>query len=614
MKQILGEAKTIRQLLGGAKYAIDYYQREYKWETKQVTELLQDLTTTFLDDHDPAHERSAVESYRHYFLGSIIISQKEARKFIVDGQQRLTTLTLLLIFLHNMQRNADDRVKIDDLIYSAKYGKRSFNIDVDERAECMEALFENQDYDVEGKPEAVANIVGRYADIKDSFPEELEGPSLPYFIDWLIENVHLVEITAFSDEDAYTIFETMNDRGLSLSPIDMLKGFLLANIGDSQKRTAANELWKGRVQELARWGKDVDSDCFKSWLRSQYAKTIRDRKKDAAPGDFDRIGSEFHRWVKDVEADLGLTKSDSYLQFIKRDFDFYSRQYLRIMQAGANLIEGAEAVFYNTQAGFTLQPMLLLAPILPSDEEGMVYLKWRVTARYLDVLLTRRIWNYRSIDQSTMRYSIFKTMLMIRGQEVVALAEKLASDLTAQEERFTSNFALHGMNRRHIARILARMTDFVERGSGMASRYLEYTARSGKNRYEVEHIWANKHERHVDEFQHEADFDAYRSRIGDLLLLPKSFNASYGDLPYEDKLKHYNGQNLLARSLHPQCYEHNPGFLRFIEATGLPFQPHASFKKADLDERQKLYGLLADRIWSPQNLPQAILDAVQSSP
>ena len=50
------------------------------------------------------------------------------------------------------------------------------------------------------------------------FPEELRDDALPYFIDWLLENVHLVEITAYSDDDAYTIFETMNDRGLSLTP------------------------------------------------------------------------------------------------------------------------------------------------------------------------------------------------------------------------------------------------------------------------------------------------------------------------------------------------------------------------------------------------------------
>ena len=65
--------------------------------------------------------------------------------------------------------------------------------------------------------------------------------ALPYFVDWLIENVHLVEITAHSDDDAYTIFETMNDRGLSLTATDMLKGYLLANINDPELRNTRNQ-------------------------------------------------------------------------------------------------------------------------------------------------------------------------------------------------------------------------------------------------------------------------------------------------------------------------------------------------------------------------------------
>lgn len=613
MRKILGEAKTIRALLSGAKYSIDYYQREYKWEHKQVAELVDDLTSKFLDDFDESDERSAVDSYGHYFLGSIIISSKDAKKFIVDGQQRLTTLTLLLIYLNNLQRgrSESERVPIEELAFSTRFGKKSFNIDVDERAECMEALFEGRDFDADGKAEAIANLVARYEDIDEVFPDELKETALPYFIDWLTENVHLVEITAFSDDDAYTIFETMNDRGLSLSPIDMLKGFLLANMTDQHKRTACNSLWKKRVHELADLGKDVDADCFKAWLRSQYAKTIRERKRNAAPGDFDRIGSEFHRWVGDVKDDLGLENSDNFLRFVNRDFEFYSRQYLRIMNASRKCTDGLEALFYNAQAGFTLQPMLLLAPVNATDDEAIINLKWRLVAKYLDIVLTRRIWNYRSTDQSTMKYPIFRIMLAVRGCPPDILANRLKEDLDAETEVFSSNerFAMHGMNRKHIQRILARMTDFLERGCGLASRYLEYTTGNGRKRYEIEHIWADKYERHNEQFAHEADFSAYRNRIGGLLLLPKSFNASFGDLPYAEKVDHYYGQNLLAQSLHPDCYRHNPGLHQFLARTKLPFKAHSQFKKHDLDERHTLYCMLAERIWDANH----ILDEVPGS-
>src|SRR5262249_16884223 len=158
------------------------------------------------------------------------------------------------------------------------------------------------------------------------------------------------------------------------------------------------------------------------------------------------------------------------------------------------------------------------------------------------------------------------------------------------------------MNRRQIHRLLARMTDYVETHSGLGSRYTEYVQRKGKTGYEVEHIWADHAERHEDEFAHPNDFQEYRNRIVGLLLLPKTFNASYGNLPYAKKREHHLKQNLLAQSLHEKAYERSPQFLRFVEETGLPFRGHADFKKADLDDRQKLYSLLAEQIWNPSRL------------
>jgi len=197
----------------------------------------------------------------------------------------------------------------------------------------MEALYKGEYFDAEGQPESVRNIVARYSDIQAYFPEEISGGALPYFVDWLIENVHMVEITAYSDEDAYTVFETMNDRGLSLTPTEMLKGYMLANIGDEATRNAASDEWKNRLAELAELGKEEDADFFKSWLRSQYARKIRERKKNANPEDFDRIGTEYHRWVRDHRALIGLDGSPDFDRFIRRDLSFYSRQYLKLRRA-----------------------------------------------------------------------------------------------------------------------------------------------------------------------------------------------------------------------------------------------------------------------------------------
>jgi uncharacterized protein with ParB-like and HNH nuclease domain len=610
MREILGKAKTVRELLKGVKYSIDYYQREYKWKDKQIRELIDDLADKFLAEHQPTHARSKVAEYPHYFLGSIIISKKEAANYIVDGQQRLTSLSLLLILLRNLQKGRDKRVNIDELIFSERFDKRSFNLDVDERTPCMEALYEGHSFDLTDRPESVQNLYQRYRDLEEAFPEELRGDSLPFFIDWLLENVHLVEITAYSDEDAYTIFETMNDRGLSLSPTDMLKGYLLANIDDTRKRTAANTRWRDRIRELNDAGKEVEPDCFKAWLRSQYSTKIRERKRGAKAEDFDRIGTEFHRWLRDAAPLIGLKHSDDFYRFIDRDFDFYSRHYLRVVEASRSLTPGLEHVFYNAQHGFTLQHMLLLAPLRPDDAESVVLRKLGLVGRYIDILLAWRIWNFRSIAYSTMQYSIFTVMHACRGLAVPALAKKLHESLSEEKQTFASNDRLymHQQNRYALHRLLARMTNWVETQSGQPSRYAEYVS-EGKTRFEVEHIWANHPDRHKDEFPHPTDFAEHRNRFGGLLLLPKSFNASYGDLPYtnpEDpdnaKLPHYNSQNLLARSLHEQCYEHNPGFVRFVRESGLPFKPHPQFKKADLEARSVLYRLIAEKVWNPADL------------
>lgn len=606
MKEIRGDAKNIQALLCKAKYAIDYYQREYRWQLKHVTELIDDLSNKFLESYDPTHERKAVKRYGHYFLGSTIISDKEGQKFIIDGQQRLTSITLLLIYLYRSLTDAELRGQVAELIFSLKFGERSFNLDVPERTACMEALYNGDPIEDTDQSESIRNILGRYADIEEHFPEELTGPALPYFVDWLMENVHLVEITAYSDEDAYTIFETMNDRGLSLTPTDMLKGFLLANITESDSRSTASKTWKDRIAALQELGKEEDADGIKSWLRSQHAESIRERKRGAIPRDFDLIGTEFHRWIRDREQALGLSSSSDFARIIGRDFTFYTRQYQRLREAAEESTPGLESVYFNAQHNFTLQYPVLLAPLRMDDSEPQLLQKVRIVATFLEILIARRIWNFRAIDYSAMQYAMFVVMKDIRGKAATELVMTLQSRLDSEPETFATNdsFRLHGMNRRQIHRMLARMTDYVETRSGMASRYAEYCGRAGKKGYEVEHIWADHPERHKDEFGHPSDFDEYRNRFGGLLLLPKSFNASFGDMTYAEKRPHYNSQNLLARSLCDEAYQHHPGFRRFLHESGLEFKPHAQFNKDDLTVRHELYRKLAEQIWNPNRLTE----------
>ena len=88
--------------------------------------------------------------------------------------------------------------------------------------------------------------------------------------------ISLRNLATATNQATNAIFETMNDRGLSLTPTDMLEGYILANIGDPECRNAANQIWRKQVTGLQDLGKEEDADAIKAWLRSQYAESIRE--------------------------------------------------------------------------------------------------------------------------------------------------------------------------------------------------------------------------------------------------------------------------------------------------------------------------------------------------
>lgn len=613
----MADAKTVRDLISGVKYSIDYYQREYKWDKKHIIELLEDLESKFRIDYDKNHDRSNVEGYGHYYLGSIVITNKSGVNFIIDGQQRLTTLTLLFIYFRNLlnEQDRNDIVDFEALIFSKKYGRKSFNIEDTEdssRRECMEALYNNdQNYTGEGTSETIRNIINRYDDIVEIFPESLKEKALPYFIDWLMDNVELVQITTFSDDDAYTVFETMNDRGLSLKPTEMLKGYLLMKIMTRQDRDRANVLWKKRVLALKDLGREEeDSHFLKAWLRAKYAETIRERKKGAKNKDFEKIGSEFHKWVRNNKKRLELKSSSDFLDFIIKKFEKFSRYYIKIDEAAENFTPGLEYVYFNASNNFTLQNTIIFAPLKDTDDEKTILKKIKLVSGYIDIFINRRVVNRRTLSYSSILYTIFNLIKEIRDLDLHELATTLKRKCNEMNETFEEiwNFSLHTQNKRRVHHILARMTYHIEKGSGIESDFETFISREIKKPFEIEHIWGKKFEQHSDEFSDEKGFLEYRQYIGNLVLIPRGFNQSLGADTYENKVEAYFGQNLLAKSLNKLAYKKNPSFKSFIKESNLPFRPHTEFKKEDLDTRQELYREICERIWSLDRFDRILED------
>ena len=126
MQKIDGSPKSLKQLLLNTKYSIHYYQREYMWQQKQIEELIDDLTSEFLIYYNKGDDRLSVINYGAYFMGSIVLAGRE--NAIIDGQQRFTSLTLLLMYLHNRLKVINEPYSvIDQMIYSESFGKKGNN-------------------------------------------------------------------------------------------------------------------------------------------------------------------------------------------------------------------------------------------------------------------------------------------------------------------------------------------------------------------------------------------------------------------------------------------------------------------------------------------------------
>lgn len=595
---------SINALLKDQKFYIDYFQREYRWQEKHIKLLVEDLTITFLKSYKEGDKRAEVANYQNYYLGSVVFSvnPESGKKSIIDGQQRITSISLFLIYLNHLQEKNTHKVAISELIFSERYGEKSFNMTDETREPCLKALFEVGEYSLsEDDDETVKNMVERYEDIVQTFPEELSKEALPYFIDWLIENVVIVEITAYSDENAFTIFETMNDRGLNLTATEMLKGYVLSRI-NSEKRSEINELWKIQIQKLHEYGEHADQSFFQSWFRGKYAESFRLRKAGSENKDFELIGSRFHNWFKENHEKLfGLHSSDDFYNFFKNQFPFFVKWYTRIWDSMKELDDKQPHLHYIKHWGIaeSLQYPLLLSSINFEDDETVIYSKIDFVARFIETFTVRRAVNSRKFGQTTIKYTMFNIIKRIRSKKLAELGKILIDEIDGIEQKWEGvwNLVWNGSNRKFIKHLLSRISSHVDNLIGKDTSYVTYHHPKGRQ-FEIEHIWANKFEENQEEFEQEGDFQAWRNSIGALILLPNGTNQSFGSDKYVDKLEHYIKENTYAQTLHPNYYEKNPNFLNTEKVKELRFEAHLEFKKEDIGKRINLVQRICEQIWT----------------
>jgi uncharacterized protein with ParB-like and HNH nuclease domain len=540
MQQIIPLYRTISQLLGGNKFTIDEYQREYKWDKQNISDLINDLLNKFRSSYKSGHSIRDVAKYEDYFLGSIILNKKDVGDnvvfSIVDGQQRITSITLLLIHVFHigMEKNIESDIlsRIKGMIYSDSWGSKAYNLDIADRKVVLDALFKKEDFSDQVHNESVRNMYKRYSDIESEDISKDLGGAFEHFLYWLCDRVTIIEISCQSPNQAYDIFETMNDRGKPLSPIDMLKSFFLSHVNDSKQLDHLNFIWRNATYKINNWNDNYNegnvSTFFKIWFRSKYATNSRD---------LERINNSLNRWSRENSEQLKWNKEDVIINFIDNNFQYFSKIYILILKKIYYFDNLFDSIYYNDEAVFSWQPIILLSAIRLNDDEDEVSRKLRIVSKYIDILIVSRFANGKKFGSADIK-DFIKLTIDIRDMNFTTLknylVEKIDSSklqiLSKEQENKTGikNLRLNRYTKRGIKYILARISEFVEKGS---------TEKKGTfihwfmDKNDVEHIVEDNYERYTEDYYGEDNFNSYRNKIGALVLIKSGTNKSIQDKP-----------------------------------------------------------------------------------
>lgn len=421
--KIDGQGMSVAQVFED-RYVIDYFQREYKWEKKHIEQLIYDLDFAFHESYKDGDSIDDIPNYKPYFMGPYIVSRHHTMYSLIDGQQRLTSLTLLLIYI--VKHFPDTRDDLEKLIYKRSFKKESYNLNIEGRERVMDFLFKDVDFDRTNMSVSEINILSRYSDIEDLFPERLrDSDKIILFSYWLLNKVVLVQILSYSDDNAYTIFETMNDRGFNLTSSEMLKSLLLSKIKDAEVRRRCDQKWKENIQRLVSVDKDCEQDFFRAWLRGRYLINVKDTS------DIDAIGIGFHRWVKNNMKLFKLTSDSKIESLITDELSFYISIFLSIRVSETSSNGLYTSIFVQNPYGVasSLAYPLYLSVVNQSDLQKDIQEKITLVSKALDTFVVRRILMHQSVGQSSIRGFMYSLILSVRGFAIEDLKDNLTSFL-----------------------------------------------------------------------------------------------------------------------------------------------------------------------------------------
>ena len=609
-QEIIPDRQTVQSCLSKKTYFVDFYQREYVWSKNTVDILLRDIFYAFeisYEEHkDEELTEEVLELYNWYYMNVFITNKVNSKVYIVDGQQRLTTLTLIATKLYHLITDETLKDLLKDCIFTKDMFKGNvFCIDNEKRKDVMESILDNVPYTEPIKNKTEETLLGRFKDVSRFIDDkQMDEDKLRTFCMYFLRKLVMVELSVEKD-DTPMVFEVINDRGEALKPYEILKGKMVGLLSKNDTQ-AYSEKWDKAMLQLP----DMQDNFFGDYLKSRFV-TSSNAKLEAA------LNNLYHRYifdVNDIAQELSFRRTDAnhiknIKNFIDNELTYYATLYAKIRSNKDeylkydNEINDLSMQYQNIMAACTIND--------PREDE-----KIQVLAAEMD-----RFWMLLNLngvyDSNEFQDKCYRISQQLKDAELESyrsIYNNMLTDTIRQKRGIEGEVPLldynsftkknyTNMNTRMLRYFLARIEQYIsnETSIDMQNSVSDISKKTGKiTGYHIEHILSHN-ETNRSYFQSDEEFEEKRNQLGGLLLLMGINNISSGNEEYEDKLKTYSNGLMWGHSLCEEFYHSNLNFTKFNERLqkeyGVSFKPYQKFDKEALEERSKLLYQLVKIIW-----------------
>jgi len=559
MARIENHKYSIEEAFRECFYIVPDYQREYVWTDKEVHQLLEDIG-----------EQIDVGTTREYFIGTVLVSPTDQKSHyeVIDGQQRLTTFFLLLCALKHLFQGEPQREMISGLIstsYVDSEGEVRTNLKLEPRYESAGEVMAKL-VDLDADPQTVRtgiqaagiasfgsleNLVNAYSTLyrylKDNYDDVAK---LKKYWGYLANNVVFIQIST-DVSSALKIFETINERGVGLNPMDLLKNLLFTQVKQAQFTQLKDE-WKKITKPLEK-GKEKPLRFLRYFLMANYV--IKNERGDSVVRE-----DEIYDWFVEKENAALCDYANKPFEFVRkviRNVEHYlafanglgndSKPSLA-MDSLKRLAGGAFSLHYVLLLAAANFPKQLFDHFVTQLESFLFYYIFTKTpTKDLERSFSQWADELRAIAETT-------DPVTQKGQLNTFVADRFEQNMLSKAQELADalkRFTLYSMQQYRTRYLLARLTQHVEMafsGLKVPGSLEPFTI------LEIEHILPNNPE---DELRVKwatenpgMVYDDFKNRLGNLTLLEKPINIVAGNEFYAVKQVEYSkSANYLTRSL-----------------------------------------------------------------